>query len=135
VRPRLRVLKLRSFRVPLGSASEPKGSGLNDECFFQMRTESGGSSVEVINIAEKRLFAPLKTAVNAVQNALDCLLFGIIFYFDLRRSGLTVLERLKACIFTYFGSLALQGQWHTPSKMHNFKTYASGWDSSIRRSP
>jgi hypothetical protein len=53
-----------------------------------MRNQSGGSSVEVINIGEKRPFQMLKTVVNAAQNALDSLLFGIIFYFDLRRSGI-----------------------------------------------
>jgi hypothetical protein len=78
-----------------GPASEPKGLSVNDECIFQMCNQSEGNSVEVINIAENRPFATLKTVVNAAQNVLDCLLFGIISYFDLRRSGFTGIGTLN----------------------------------------
>jgi hypothetical protein len=52
-----------------------------------MRNKPGGSSVEVINFAEKRPFATLYNLDNAAQNALAGSLIGIDFYFDLRRSG------------------------------------------------
>ena len=78
---------LRYFRVPLGSPSEPKSSSSNKQCFVNCVTKSGESFVEVINVVRKFPFATRYTVVNAAHNLLDCLLIGIVFYFDLSRCG------------------------------------------------
>ena len=74
---------------------------------FKCVIKSGESFVEVINIARKLPYATLYTVVDAAHNVLECLLIGIVFYFDLRRSGFDGIGgRLMACLFAYFGSLA-----------------------------
>ncbi len=75
------------FSCATGSASEPKSSSSNKQCFFKCVIKSGESFVEVINIARKLPFATLYSIVDAAHNVLDCLLIEIVFHFDLRRSG------------------------------------------------
>ncbi len=67
------------FSCATGSASEPKSSSSNKQCFFKCVTKSGESFVEVINIARKLPFATLYTVVNAALNVLDRLLIDIVF--------------------------------------------------------
>jgi hypothetical protein len=85
-----------------------------------MRDKSGGSTVEVINVGEKPPFATLKTVVNAAQNVLGCSLTGIVFYFDLRRSGFDGVGTLNGMYihllrFTGTASGTQQLEWATSS--------------------
>ncbi len=85
--PRLAPFDVALFSCATGSASEPKSSSSNKQCFFNCVTKSGESFVKVINIARKLPFATRYTVVNAAHNLLDCLLSGIVFYFVLSRCG------------------------------------------------